>query len=84
MTIVKPTNSAALKAERERDKTQAMREYEAEKTAWQANMMRLRALRLARESADAQTTSAHQPIAQNGPRRRANPPRARGTRRVAS
>jgi hypothetical protein len=32
MMIVKPTNSAALKAERERDKAQAMREYEADKT----------------------------------------------------
>ncbi len=84
MMMVKPTNSAALKAERERDKAQAMREYEAEKTAWQANMMRLRALRLARESADAQTPPASQPLAKNAPRRRTSPARMRGARRAAT
>ena len=84
MTIVKPTNSAALKAERERDKALAMRDYEAEKIAWQANMMRLRALRLARESADAQATPARQPIAKNAPGRRASPGRTPGARRAAS
>lgn len=45
---------AAKKAERERDQAQAMREYEAEKRAVQTNMMRLRALRQAKERADAQ------------------------------
>jgi hypothetical protein len=43
---------AAAKAERERDKTEAMREYQTEKLASQANMARLRALRLAKESTD--------------------------------
>jgi hypothetical protein len=42
---------AASKAERDIDKAEAMREYQAEKLASQANMARLRALRLARESA---------------------------------
>ena len=84
MMIVKPTNSAALKAERERDKAQAMREYEADKTARQANMMRLRALRLMKESVDAQVTPAHQPIAKNAPRRKASPAPSRGARRTAS
>ena len=50
--------AGALKADRERDKIQAMRDYEAETLARQANMMRLRALRLARENRDAQATTA--------------------------
>jgi hypothetical protein len=71
VTIVKPhTNATALKAERERDKAQAIREYEAEKHAWQANMMRLRALRLARENAAAQTTPVHRPITKKPPIRK--------------
>ena len=41
--------TAAKKAERERDKAQALLDYEAEKRAEQANMMRLRALRLAKD-----------------------------------
>src|SRR5512135_2326226 len=44
--------AAALKADRERDKIQAMRDHEAETLARQANMMRLRALRLAKENHD--------------------------------
>ena len=52
---------AAAKAERERDKTEAMREYQTEKLAAQANMARLRALRLAKENADPQPTSTHRP-----------------------
>jgi hypothetical protein len=53
MTPMKVNNhaAAALKAERERDKMQAMRDYEA----------RLRALRLAKESAEAQATTARRP-----------------------
>jgi hypothetical protein len=55
MTTLKVNNyaAAALKAERERDKIQAMRDYEAETLARQANMMRLRALRLPRKTARA-------------------------------
>jgi hypothetical protein len=45
---------AALKAERERDKVQAVRDYGEENRARQANMARLRALRLAKERADSQ------------------------------
>ncbi len=45
--------AAAKKVDREREQAQAMRDYEAEKRAVQANMIRLRALRLARERADA-------------------------------
>jgi hypothetical protein len=51
------SNAAAQKAERERDQAQALRDYEAEKRAAHANMMRLRVLRLAKERADAQTTT---------------------------
>jgi len=47
-------SATAKKAERDRDAAQAMRDYEAEKRAAQANMERLRALRLAKERADAQ------------------------------
>jgi hypothetical protein len=54
--------AAALKAERERDKIRAMRDYEAETLARQANMMRLRALRLAKESGDAQATMAQRSV----------------------
>lgn len=50
-------SAAAKKAERERDATQAMQDYEAEKRATQANMARLRALRLAKERADAQASA---------------------------
>jgi hypothetical protein len=52
---------AAAKAERERDKTEAMREYKAEKLASRANMARLRALRLANETADPQPPAAQRP-----------------------
>jgi len=45
-------NAAARRAERERDAVQALKDYRAEKRAMNDNMMRLRALRLARESAD--------------------------------
>ena len=44
---------SAVKAERERDKVEAMREYQADRLAAQANLARLGALRLARESAQA-------------------------------
>lgn len=60
MVQSKFNNHAAseLKAERERDKIQAMRNYQAEKLAHHANMMRLRALRLAKENSEAQATTA--------------------------
>lgn len=53
---------AAMKAERERDKAQAVRDYEAEQLARQANMARLRALRLAKERLDALTAAARRPV----------------------
>ena len=46
--------AAAVKAERERDKAEAMREYRAERLALLANTARLRALRLAKEAAGSQ------------------------------
>ena len=63
MIILKVNNRAAaeLKAERERHMIQAMRDYEAETLARQANMVRLRALRLAKESADAQAITVRRP-----------------------
>ena len=53
-TLKREQSPSALvkKAERDRDAAQAMREYEAEKRAAQANMMRLREMRLAKERAE--------------------------------
>jgi hypothetical protein len=85
MTTVKPNiNAAALKADRERDKAQAMRDYEAEKQAWQANMMRLRALRLARESAATPAAPARRSPNKRATTRGSSPTKARGIRRTAS
>ncbi|HET9717766.1 MAG TPA: transcriptional regulator [Pseudolabrys sp.] len=56
-----PPSPAAMKAERERDKAQAMRDYQAEQLARQANMARLRDLRLAKERADALAAAARRP-----------------------
>jgi hypothetical protein len=42
--------AAALKAERQREMAQATRDYEKEQDARRANMLRLRRLRLAKES----------------------------------
>ena len=59
MATLKVNNhaAAALKAGRERDRIQATRDYEAETLARQANMMRLRALRLANDNVDAPATT---------------------------
>jgi len=85
MTPTKPsTNAAALKAERERDKTQAMRDYEAEGHARQANMLRLRALRLAKESAAAQAAPARRPAKKGAAIGGSSPTRVRGARQAAS
>lgn len=64
MTILqdaKQSSIAAQKAERDSDKAAAMREYQAEKLASHANMARLRALRLAKETADTQAPAAQRP-----------------------
>ena len=71
MAPAKPNNhtAAAQKAERERDKIQAMRDYQAEINARQANMARLRALRLAKESGEAQSTNIARPKNKSANRR---------------
>ena len=51
-------SAAAKKAERERDGSLAMQEYQAEKTRVDANTARLRALRLEKEAAEAQAAAA--------------------------
>ncbi|HEY2134506.1 MAG TPA: hypothetical protein VGH49_01380 [Xanthobacteraceae bacterium] len=53
---------AANKVERARDKEDAMREYEADRQALLANTVRLRALRLAKEAADAAAPKAPKPV----------------------
>jgi hypothetical protein len=53
--------TAATNAERARDKAQALREYEAEKRAREANTARLRALRLAREASEMQDAKTQAP-----------------------
>ena len=73
MTIfqeVKQSPVAAAKAERQRDKTEAMREYQAENLACHANMARLRALRLAKESTDSQPQTAQRPAKRKAASRR--------------
>jgi len=55
---LQPSLASVMKAERERDKAQAVRDYEAEQLARQANMARLRALRLAKERADVLAAAA--------------------------
>ena len=57
----KKSSIAALKADREREKTEAMREYQAEKIASLTNMARLRARRLAKENTDSQLQAAQRP-----------------------
>ena len=70
MQDVKQSLVAAAKAERERDKSEATREYQTEKLAAQANMARLRALRLAKESADSQPQAAPRPAKRKAASRR--------------
>jgi hypothetical protein len=65
---------ATKKARREQDAAQAMREYQAERSRVDANTARLRAQRLARESAAIQAVPAAAPKA---PRRASKPARAR-------
>jgi hypothetical protein len=55
--VKQASTAAAMKADRERDKAQAVRDYEEEKRARQANMARLRALRLATERAELKATT---------------------------
>ena len=49
--------AAARKAGRDQDAVAAVREYQAEKVRVEANTLRLRALRLAKEAADAQAAA---------------------------
>ena len=59
--VSQPSSAAAAKAEREREKASAVRDYEAEQLARPVNMARLRALRLANERAEALATAARRP-----------------------
>jgi hypothetical protein len=68
---------AAKKARRDQDATQAMKEYQAERSRVDANTARLRALRLQRESADAQTPSAPTVAKPKAARRPSSASRAR-------
>ena len=60
--------AAAKKANRDSDALQAVREYAAEKARVDANTLRLRALRLEKEAADAK--AAAETAAQKKPRAR--------------
>jgi hypothetical protein len=59
--VKQASTAVALKAERERDKVQAVRDYEEENRARQANMARLRALRLAKECIESKATTVPRP-----------------------
>ena len=78
-TVAQPISAAAMKAERERDAAQAMRDYEAEQSTRQANMERLRALRLAKERTDALMTAARRLRAKTAAKAQ-----AKGRQRAAS
>jgi len=68
--------AAAKKAGKEREAVQAMREYQAEKARVDANTERLRALRLAKEQADAQAEASKPAATEKAASRAANRPRA--------
>ena len=57
----------AKKAFREQEALKALREYQTEKTRVDANTLRLRALRLAKEAADAEAAAAQPAPSQEGP-----------------
>lgn len=57
-TVEQRLVAAAEKAGREREAAQAMREYQAERARVDANTIRLRELRLAKEAADAEAAAA--------------------------
>jgi hypothetical protein len=59
----------AKKAFREQEALKALREYQTEKTRIDANTLRLRALRLAKEAADAQAAAAEPAPAKKAPKR---------------
>jgi hypothetical protein len=66
--------AAAQKVKREQDAIAALKEYQAEKARVDANTLRLRALRLAKETADAKA-AADAPVKVKSSGRR--PPRAK-------
>jgi hypothetical protein len=59
----------AKKAFREQEALKALREYQTEKTRVDANTLRLRALRLAKEAADAQAAAAEPAPSKKAPKR---------------
>jgi hypothetical protein len=70
-TVEQRLVAAAVKAGREREAAQAMREYQAERVRVDANTARLRELRLAKEAADAETAAAQAAAKKAAPRKRA-------------
>ena len=66
--------AATRKAGRDQDAVAAMREYQAEKVRVDANTLRLRALRLAKEVADAQAAAAKPVTPRKPASRRAKSP----------
>jgi hypothetical protein len=57
-SVEKRMLATAQKAKRDQDAIAALKEYRAEKARVDANMLRLRALRLAKEAANATTLAA--------------------------
>jgi hypothetical protein len=70
------STAATLKGERDREMTQAMQEYKDEQRARQANMARLRALRLAREYTESKATAAPQSAKKKAATQTGSAPRA--------
>jgi hypothetical protein len=75
-TLEQRLAAAALKAHRDRDALQAMRDYAAERARVDANTERLRALRLEKQAADAK--AAAEATAQKKPRA----PKSGGSKRA--
>jgi hypothetical protein len=73
-TVEQRLLASAQKAKREQEAISALKEYYAEKARIDANTTRLRALRLAKEAADAKQ-AAEQPEEAKKPARRAKPAR---------
>jgi hypothetical protein len=82
-TIEQQAAATAKKAERERDATKAMREYQAESARIDANMARLRAMRLEKEARDAQSQAVAKPAAKKTAPGAAKPARVRRARTSA-
>lgn len=76
--------AAAKQANRDREAVQAVREYAAEKARVDANTLRLRALRLEKEAAEAQVAPAAPPARKKPAARATKPARSASQSRTSA